>query len=103
MFRRVTLHTYKNQLKKWPLSQQDQAEKLTNRLKEQPYSGKSLGYRFFRELKIKERRIYFLVYDDLQLILLVATSDKKDQTTTISYIKNNLPEFKELARKISRS
>ena len=42
-----------------------------------PYLEKPLGYRFFREKKIDGKRIYYLVYEELQAVLLVGVSDKK--------------------------
>lgn len=57
--------------------------------------GKSLGYSFFREKKIQHKRIYYLIYEELNVILLVAGSDKKTQQKTINTIKNLLPKYKE--------
>ena len=59
--------------------------------------GKPISYDFFREKKIGDKRIYFLVYKDFALILLVGSSDKKMQQETIDEIKCLLPEFKEYA------
>ena len=39
-------------------------ESLPRKLKENPFQGKQLAP-FLREKRIKEKRIYFLVYDDL--------------------------------------
>lgn len=57
--------------------------------------GKPLGYNFFREKKIKNKRIYYLIYEELNIILLVAGSDKKTQQKTINVIKNLLPKYRE--------
>ncbi len=59
-----------------------------------------MSYPFFREKRIKEKRIYYLVYDDLKLVLLVATSGKKDQQLTIDHIKHSLHEYKKIAEEI---
>lgn len=59
-----------------------------------------MSYPFFREKRIKKKRIYYLVYDDLKLVLLVATSGKKDQQSTIDHIKHNLYEYKKIAEEI---
>ncbi len=58
-----------------------------------PYIGDPLGYRFFREKKLKGKRIYFLIYDDMLAVLMVAISDKKTQQATIDEIKNHLKEY----------
>jgi hypothetical protein len=33
------------------------------KLSENPYNSKPLGYKFFREKKVKKWRIYFLIYE----------------------------------------
>lgn len=66
-------------------------------LKKGRITGKTLTYEFFREKKIGSKRVYFLVYDDLAIILLVNASNKKYQQETIDEIKILLPEFKRYA------
>ena len=94
--------TYLKQLKKWSAGEREIASKLPLELKGNPYSGKPLNYRFLREKKVREKRIYYLVYDDLKLVLLVATSQKKDQQATIDHIKSKFKEFRTVAEDISR-
>jgi hypothetical protein len=43
-----------------------------------------------------------LVHEDLNLILLVAAGDKKNQQEIIDYIKGNLKQFREMAEKIAK-
>ena len=38
--------------------------KLFLQLKENPYVGDAIRFRFFREKRLREKRIYFLVYED---------------------------------------
>ncbi len=102
MFIVIGTDTYLAELKKWPKTCQEAAEKIPRSLAENPYVGKPLGYPFLREKKISGRRVYYLIYDDLGLVLLVATSDKKDQQATIDHIRENLDEFKEVAKSISK-
>ena len=45
--------------------------------------------------RIKEKRVYYLVYDDLQAVLVDAISRKKDQQATINHIIDNFDEYKE--------
>lgn len=63
-----------------------------------PYLEKTLGYRFFREKKIDGKRIYYLIYEELQAILLVGISDKKTQHETIEEIKGLLKLYYETVR-----
>jgi len=101
MFIVIGTDTYIKELEKWPKADQDAAIKIPSQLAENPYVGKPLGYPFLREKKIGGRRVYYLVYDELNLVLLVATSEKKDQQATITHIKLQLDEFKEMAEKIA--
>ena len=76
--------------------------KIPKKLAINPFIGNTLGYPFLREKRIKEKRIYYLIYEDLNLVLLVAVSGKKNQKITISYIKNNLDEYRKIAEEISK-
>ncbi|MEK6897045.1 MAG: hypothetical protein AABW93_00790, partial [Nanoarchaeota archaeon] len=54
-------------------------KKIFLQLKENPYVGDQIRYKFFREKRIKEKRIYYLIYDDLSAVLIVAFGGKKAQ------------------------
>lgn len=79
----------------------EELDALIKDLKLGKIAGKPLTYDFFREKKIGGKRIYFLVYDDIALILLVNASNKKYQQATIDEIKILLPEFKKYAYGLS--
>jgi len=49
---------------------------------------------FFREKKFGDKRLYYLIYPDLKIILVVAISDKKTQQDTIDEILSDLTEYK---------
>lgn len=66
------------------------------KLKINPNIGKPLYYPFLREKKIKGKRIYFLVYNEICIVLLVSASNKKTQQENINEIKLYLDEYKEL-------
>lgn len=102
MFAVIGTETYLYEIKKWPKADQEAAAKIPQHLAENPYVGKHLSYPFLREKKIGGRRVYYLIYDDLKLVLLVATSEKKDQQATIAHIKMGLDEFREIAEKIAK-
>lgn len=99
MFTIIGTDTYLDELKKWPKADQQVAAKIPSHLTENPYVGKPLGYPYLREKKIGGRRVYYLIYEDLKLVLLVATSDKKNQQGTIDHIKGNLDEFRKVAQR----
>ncbi|MEK6936282.1 MAG: hypothetical protein AABW67_05835 [Nanoarchaeota archaeon] len=69
-------------------------QKIFLQLKENPYVGDALRYRFFREKRIREKRLYFLVYDELSAVLVVSIGGKKTQQETINYIIRDLPDYR---------
>ena len=75
-------------------------QKIFLQLKENPYIGDQLRYKNLREKRINEKRIYYLVYDDLKCVLVVATSDKKSQQETINHIIDCFDEYKKYLEKI---
>ena len=75
-------------------------QKIFLQLKENPYVGDQLQYRNLREKRINEKRIYYLVYNDLKSVLMVAIGDKKNQQATINHIIDCFDEYKEYLKKI---
>ena len=65
-----------------------------------PFLGKPISYNFFREKKINEKRVYFLIYEDLNLILFVGISNKKTQQKEIDKIKINFKDYKQYVLKL---
>jgi mRNA-degrading endonuclease RelE of RelBE toxin-antitoxin system len=78
---------------------QRQIKEFIKELKQNPLTGKPLGYPFFREKKMGKYRLYFLIYEDVDVVLLITISDKKAQQDTIDSIKSQLDYYKELIRK----
>ncbi len=95
---------YKNKLFNLDKSEQDRVMKFEQNLKEQLFSGKPLGYKFFREKRFGGKRVLFLVYEENKCIFLVTITGKKAQQNEINLIKANLDvyknELKELLDKI---
>ena len=77
-------------------AEQQQLESLKDQLAEHFGIGKPLQYSFLREKRIGSKRIYFLVYEEQDAVLLVAISDKKAQQETIDKIVELLPEYKKI-------
>jgi len=88
------------EMEKLSASDKEIIQKIFLQLKENPYVGDQIRYKFFREKRIKEKRIYYLVYNDLNAVLIVALGGKKAQQDTIDEIIKYLPEFKEYLKKI---
>ena len=75
-------------------------EKYNKKKEELKYRvyGDVLRFHFFREFRVGNgKRIYFLVYEEIKLILFVDISIKKYQDETIDKIVNLLPYFKYFA------
>ena len=68
--------------------------KFEQALKENPYTGKPLGYKFFREKKFNGNRLLFLVYEEHKCIFLVTITDKKAQQHEIDLIKAHLDIYR---------
>jgi len=97
MFAVFGTDTYVREIAKWAKDEQMAVERLPAQLAKNPFVGRPLNYPFLREKRIRGKRAYFLVYADLRLVLLVATSAKKDQEATIESIREHLDEFREVA------
>ena len=95
-----TTDVFDKEVEKLERDKQERIEKLFLHLKDNPSAGDQLRFKFFREKRIDEKRVYYLVYEDLQLILMVAVSGKKDQKKTINHIVNHFSEFREHAEKL---
>ena len=73
--------------------------KEIDQLESNPYSGKPLDYKFFREKKVKNYRIYYLVYEEYIVVFVITISTKKDQQSAINKIKALIPYYREEIRK----
>ena len=91
---------YNKKLEKIDASEQDRIKKFEQMLKEQPFSGKPLGYKFFREKKFNGKRMLFLVYEEYKCIFLITITHKKAQQHEIDLIKANLDIYKEELKKL---
>jgi len=98
-----TLGVFDKELIKLPEDYVSKIEKIFLQLRKNPYVGDQIRYKFFREKRIKEKRIYYLVYDDLKIVLLIAISGKKAQQVTIDKIITYFKEYRIYAEKLSNS
>ncbi len=60
--------------------------KMRVALAENPFSGKPLGFDWFREKRFEGKRLYFVVSKKKRKVLLVAFGNKKEQRKTIERI-----------------
>lgn len=91
---------YEEKLLKLSSFEQMRVEKFEQELKVNPFSGKPLGYTFFREKKFDGKRLLFLVYNLHQVVFLITITDKKAQQEDIDFIRSNLKRYGEDLRKL---
>jgi len=92
--------TFKKEFNKLSTSEKETIEKIFLQLKENPFVGDAIKYKFFREKRLKEKRLYYLIYENFAIVLIVASGGKKTQQETIDKIISLLPEFKKYTEKI---
>lgn len=98
-----TLEVFDKEMNKLSSDYSSKIEKIFLQLRDNPYVGDPIRYKFFREKRIKEKRIYYLVYNDLKIVLMVAIGGKKAQQETIDKIVNYFGEYRIYAEKLSNS
>ena len=94
-----TTKEFDKDFEKLDQSIQQQIRNEIDQLEVDPYVGKPLGYKFFREKKVQNYRAYYLIYDEYVVVFVVALSDKKDQQHVIGAIRHLMPFYKEEIKK----
>ena len=98
MFNIFTTEEFDKRFDKLDKSLQVQIEKEIEQLKTNPYVGKPLGYKFFREKKVKNYRVYYLIYEEYVVVFVISISDKGEQQKAINTIKNLIPYYQQQIR-----
>jgi len=93
---------FSEELGKYDKNLQDRVDKIEAKLMFNPEYGTPLGTRWFREARFENYRIYYLIYEDLKAIYMVAISNKKNQQQKINTIRLFLEFFREEIEKIIR-
>ncbi len=86
---------FDKELSKFDKSFQNRVDKIEDILVENPYTGSPLSVEWFREKRYGKYRIYYIIYDDLEAVFMVAISEKKDQQKVINTIRLLLDFFRE--------
>jgi len=89
-----TTENFEKEIEELPKAEIRIIKKIFLQLKNNPYVGDSIRYPFFREKRIRKKRMYYLIYNGLSAVLVVAFGGKKEQQKTIERITKYLPEFK---------
>jgi hypothetical protein len=71
-------------------------------LTENPFVGDQLQIKSLREKRLREKRIYYLVFEDLKAVLIVAISDKKTQQKIIDSIISRINEYRKYLLELLR-
>ncbi len=77
-------------------------EKIQDQFVENPYAGKPLGVEWLREKKYGNRRIYYLIYEDLITVFMADISEKKDQQKVINTIRIFLDVYRGELKKLNK-
>lgn len=92
--------SFKRELSKFDRNFQERVDKIEDELVENPYSGRPLGVKWVREKRYENYRIYYLVYNKLNSVFMVAISDKKDQQKIINTIRSMSDLFEEELKRL---
>lgn len=102
MYKIFTTEEFDQRFKKLDPQIQRQISKEIDQLEINPHSGKPLGYAFFREKKVQNYRVYYLIYDEYVVVFVITISTKKDQQDAIDKIRSLIPYYREeIKKKIS--
>ena len=94
-----TTDEFDKRYKKLDNQLQREIAKEIDQLEENPYSGKPLSYKFFREKKVMNYRVYYLIYEELIVVFVITMSTKREQQDAIDKIKTLIPYYQEEIRK----
>lgn len=86
-----------------PANKQDDVRSRIRKLEVNPFVGKPLGSRTFREMKLDKFRIYYKILEEEIIVLLLSVSDKKSQDGTIDLLKSKMPELIRLAKYLKQN
>mgnify|MGYP001566637471 FL=1 len=99
MYKIFTTEEFDKDFEKLDTSIQRMIDNEIKQLETNPYVGKPLSYKFFREKKVRDYRFYYLIYDEYVVVFVVAISGKKDQQKAINKIRLLMPYYKEEIKK----
>ena len=85
---------YQKIIVKLPEIEREEIQRILLQLTENPFVGSQLQIRSLREKRLREKRLYYLVFEDLKAVLIISISDKKAQQKTIDLIILNINEYR---------
>lgn len=104
IYKIFTTEEFEKRFKKLDAQVQTEITKEIDQLEENPYVGKPLSYTFFREKKVRNYRVYYLIYEEYVVVFVITISTKKDQQEAIDKIKVLIPYYRDdIKKKINSS
>ena len=82
--------------------EREEIQRIVLQLTENPFVGDQLQIKSLREKRLREKRLYYLVFEDLKAVLIVAISDKKTQQKTIDSILLRINEYRKYLLELLR-
>jgi len=98
-----TTGRFDKEMRKVSGKENQRIENFYKQLKENPYVGDQLQIKVLREKRLNGKRVYYLIFDDLNSVLMVALSDKKAQQKVIDFIIKNINTFRETVIKFKNN
>ncbi len=103
MYRFFRSEAYEKRFTKLDTAEQRRVINLEQQIKENPFTSKPLGYPFLREKRINGgKRILFIIYEELQIILFAKIATKRDQQDMIDDLKEHLKTYQEKVRALAK-
>ena len=93
MYKILRTEQFIKKFSKLDKSIQSRFEKKISGLAEDPFKGKSLNSKYFRELKVMNYRIYYAIIEKEVIILMLDLSTKKDQQNVINTLKTQIKKL----------
>lgn len=84
--------TFKTLYSSLEIDEQRWIDKIKKNLEEYP-TGKILKYKWFREKKYGNKRLYYLIDEEKKNILIVSFASKKEQQKIIDFVTSNMKEL----------
>lgn len=94
--------TFENKIKKTEKNFKNWFGKTLSQLARNPFVGKPLKVKWFREKKFGKYRIYYLIYESINVVYVVNLSEKKDQHKVINSIQLLVDVYKNEVKELAK-
>ena len=91
---------FKKEEEKLTEEDKNRIKNIIKQLKDDPYVGNQLRVKSLREKRLTQKRVYYLVFEDLNAVLIVGISNKKTQQKTINYILEFIYDYRNYLKEL---